>query len=256
MPIAPVNGIEIYYETAGDPAAPPLLLITGLSSYTEGWFAQVFDLSRDFYVIYYDNRGAGRSTQPPAGYTLADMADDAAGLLDTLGMASAYVFGISQGGMIAQHLALRHPQRVRKLVLGCTTAGGASMIPPSLDVAIALLAPRSSDRGQDFLTALWFLAAPEFASRDPQSLRKLVKVSAENPQTEQGLYGQLQAMSHHDLDSELRRIQIPTLVMHGELDKLIPPENGRLLAAHIPHAQLKLYPDAGHLFMIERAAAV
>ncbi len=126
MATARVNGIEIYYEAHG--VGDPLLLIMGLGANTTNWWAQVPDLSAAFRVITFDNRGAGRSTKPNESYSIAQMADDTAGLLDALEVDSAHVFGMSMGGMIALQYALRHPERTRALVLGGTMTGGSGAV--------------------------------------------------------------------------------------------------------------------------------
>lgn len=141
MPTITVNEIEMYYETTGSPDAPPLLLITGLAGYADDWFAQVPALQDDFYVITFDNRGAGRSSQPGPGYTMIDMANDTAALLDALHVPQTFVFGVSMGGMIALNLAVHHPQKVQKLALGCTMAGGLAAVVPDQKVLFALTAP-------------------------------------------------------------------------------------------------------------------
>lgn len=244
----------IYYETLGDVARPPLLIIAGITDYTAKCQWQASALSDDFYVILFDNRGAGRSETPQPGYTMDDMADDAAAVLDTLDIDSAHVFGFSMGGMIAQHFALRYPQRVRRLVLGCTTAGGALTVQPEEQVVTALMNPLSTgDRRQDFYAGMWISLSDACITGQLDIVERLADLAAENPQTPIGYAGQMQAVLSHDVSDRLDEIHAPTLVLHGETDRLIPPENGRLLAAAIPGARFILYPDAGHLFFIERA---
>ncbi len=241
MPTITVNEIEMYYETTGSPDAPPLLLITGLTGYADDWFAQVPALQDDFYVITFDNRGAGRSSQPGPGYTMIDMANDTAALLDALHVPQTFVFGVSMGGMIALNLAVHHPQKVQKLALGCTMAGGLAAVVPDQKVLFALTAPSSGDRQQDFYNNAWFLLAADTVENDPQLLGKLAEVAAVNPQTLTGFIGQFQAISTHDVTGALADLTIPTLVMHGDSDLLVPPENGRFLAEQIPAAELKIY---------------
>lgn len=256
MPLITANGIEIYYETAGSPEAPPLLLITGLTGNCEGWFAQVPDLQETFYVISFDNRGAGRSSQPEPGYTMRDFADDTAALLEALGIGETFVFGISMGGMIALNLAVHYPEKVRKLALGCTTPGGTAAVWPDTKVVSAMTAPSCGDRRQDLLNDLWFILAPQTIETDPVLIEQLADVAEGNLQMEIGFMGQFQATATHDVTAALAELQMPVLVMHGDLDLLIPFANGRYLAEHIPGAEFAIYHNAGHLFYAEQAAAV
>nr|HMT21756.1 alpha/beta fold hydrolase [Promineifilum sp.] len=237
----------IYYETLGDVALPPLLIIAGITDYTAKCQWQASALSDDFPVILFDNRGAGRSETPQPGYTMDDMADDAAAVLDTLDIDSAHVFGFSMGGMIAQHFALRYPQRVRRLVLGCTIAGGALTVQPEEQVVTALMNPLSTgDRRQDFYAGMWISLSDACITGQLDIVERLADLAAENPQTPIGYAGQMQAVLSHDVSDSLDEIHAPTLVLHGEADRLIPPENGRLLAAAIPGARFIPYPAAGH----------
>ena len=257
MSIASVNGIDLFYKTYGNPENPPLLLNTGLSGYHADWWAQVPAFQDDFYVITFDNRSAGQSTWPEPGYTMADMADDVAGLLDFLNIESAYVFGISMGGMMAQNLAIRHPHKVRKLALGCTNAGGINQQMASADV-IANLTDTSStgDVRQDILNGAWTLLADGALERMPHIMDRWIEVSTGNPQTEAAYMAQLQAIATHDVFDQLGSIQMPTLVLHGEDDVLVPVENGRIIANAIPHAKLKTYPSTAHMFFWEAPEAV
>ncbi len=256
MPVESVNGIEIYYETAGSPDAPPLLLITGLTGNCEGWFAQVPELQEDFYVISFDNRGAGRSSQSGPGYGMGDFADDTAALLDALDIAEAYVFGISMGGMVALNLAVNFPEKVTKLALGCTTAGGSSAVWPEAKVVSAMTAPSCGDRRQDLLHDLWFILAAKTIETDAVLIEQLADVAENNLQTEIGFMGQFQATGTHDVTGELAALRMPVLVMHGDLDILIPFANGRYLADHIPGAEFEIFHNAGHLFYAEQGTAV
>jgi len=257
MPFLNLRELEFYYETDGDPADPPLLILSGLTDYTAKCEWQMSALAADFHVITFDNRGAGRSTQPPAGYSAADMADDAAAILDALGIPAAHVFGFSMGGMIALNFVLRHPARVRRLALGCTTAGGRLLVQPEARVMEALVNPVTcGDPRQDFYNGLWLSLGDRTQGESPELVERLADLAVANPQTPAGYAGQLAAILTHDVADRLGDIRAPTLVLHGAADRFVPPENGRLLAEHIPGAQFIPYPGAGHLFFIERAAEV
>lgn len=257
MPLIRVNDIDLYYERYGDPSDPPLLMIAGLTDYTAKCEWQVQRLGEAFDMVIYDNRGAGRSSQPPPGYTMVDLADDAAGLLAALGIDSANVFGISMGGMIALNLAVHHPARVRRLALGCTTAGGTLTVQPAPEVLSAMLEPASGgNRYDDYLDGAWITLSPTTLEERPDLVTDLAELAAGNRQTPQGYAGQLQAVTTHDVSAYLEQITMPTLVMHGERDLLVPPANGRLLAERIPGATFVSYPDAGHMFFVEEQADV
>lgn len=257
MPTLTINDTPLYYETAGKSDALPLLIITGITDYTAKAAWQMAGLANDFYVISFDNRGAGRSAPIPEGYTTADMADDAAAVLSALGIASAHVFGFSMGGMIALNLALNHPDRVRRLILGCTSAGGAYWARPEARVLHSLINQADSgDPRQDYYDGNWISLSDGFAAERPDVVEQLADISVANPQTPAGRAGQLQAILSHDVAGRLAEIHHPALVLHGDADRLIPPENGRLLAQSLPNAELILYPGAGHLFFVERAEEV
>lgn len=257
MPFINVGDLRLHYLTAGDPASPPLLIISGLTDNTSKCEWQMPELSKDFFVITYDNRSAGLSDDPGFGYAMSDLANDAAGILAGLNISSAHVFGFSMGGMIALNLALNHPERVKKLVLGCTSAGGRLAVPPDTTVLDSLMTPVSSgDRYQDFLNGMWVSLSDIFCDEEPEAVRRLAEQAALNPQTAAGYAAQLQAIMSHDVADRLEEIHQPVLVLHGDADRLMPPENGRLLADNIPDAKLILYPGAGHMFFVEQSVSV
>ena len=257
MPTVTADNHSLYYETAGDPSSPPLLIISGLSDYTPKCAWQVAGLAGDFFVVTFDNRGAGRSSPVSPGYSVADMMTDAVAVLDALNISQTHVFGFSLGGMSALHLTLNHPDRVKRLVLGCTTAGGWLTVYPDETVIAALVQPQlSSDRRDDFYNSLWMSASERSIQQQPDLIKALEEISMANPQSPEGYAAQIQALLSHDVADRLGEIQAPTLVLHGEEDRMIPQENGRLLAGHIRGAKLILYPNAGHLFFIEQAENV
>jgi pimeloyl-ACP methyl ester carboxylesterase len=174
-----------------------------------------------------------------------------------LGIDSANVFGFSMGGMIALHLVLRHPERVKRLILGCTSGGGRLAIPPDAPVIESLVNPVSSgDRYDDFINGMWVSISDSFCESNPDTVEQLAQLAANNPQTPEGYTSQMQAILNHDMADRLGEIRVPVMVLHGDSDRLMPPENGRLLAANISGARLILYPGAGHMFFIEQSARV
>ncbi len=257
MPTILINDIDIYYEDQGDPANPPLLIIPGLGDPTAKCVWQSDALADGFRVIVLDNRGAGRSSNPAPGYTTALMADDAAALLDHLGITASNVFGFSLGGMVALNLALRRPDLVRRLALGCTTAGGDLAFSPDDRVMTTMVNPLSTgDRYRDYLDGVWLSCSQSFVDENPETIDRLAEITVRFPQTPEGYVGQLQAVLSHDVAADVGTLDLPVLVMHGDADVLIPLENGLALARGIPGAELIIYPGAGHLFFLEEAEAV
>jgi pimeloyl-ACP methyl ester carboxylesterase len=250
MPKVQVNDINIYYETHG--AGTPLLLISGLAARGQAFFKQVPALAEQFRVITFDNRGVGESDQPLTAYSLAQMADDAAGLLDKLAIPAAHVFGISMGGMIAQELALRHPQCVRKLALGCTHCGIKNCAPaPAWAMEIFRNLP-GKPRAQVVRECIPINYSPYTQEHNPQLIAEMLPLSLDNRQQLHAYANQMAAIWAFDAYDRLPQITAPTLVLTGKDDALIPPANSQIIAAQIPGAQLIEFEQAGHLFFIEQ----
>jgi pimeloyl-ACP methyl ester carboxylesterase len=258
MPQAAVDGISLFYERRG--AGEPVLLIQGMSGTHLAWGdAFLAGLGDGLEVVAYDHRGVGTSSPQDQPFTIAQLADDAAGLLDALDWDSAHVLGISMGGMVAQELVLRHPQRIRTLTLGCTYPGGAEaqLADPALiqELAGALL---SGDRELALRTGFKAnLSAAHVADEahwEPfhamaTALRVAVPV----------IMMQMQAVMGHDTSARLGSIEAPTLVVHGTEDRMLPAVNGELIARAIPRARLELLEGVGHMFwweQPERSAAL
>jgi pimeloyl-ACP methyl ester carboxylesterase len=248
MPLLDRGRHSIHYESIGDPAKPPVLLIMGLAVSSRAWDRLPALLARDFRVLVFDNRGTGRSARAGFAYRMRDLADDAAAVIEAAGLSSAHVFGISMGGMIAQELAIRRPERVRTLALGCTIASWRKGTAPSLGTKLDLLllnlgfvTPARISRV--LVSAEWHSAHPESAL---QWMRR-----AERTALRFATAQVLAIARHHTLD-RLAKIRAPTLVMTGGADKLVPPANSEVLARSIPGARLVVLPRAGHVFPLER----
>ncbi len=248
------DGHRLYYELGGPAGAPPIVLIRGLARSSSYWLELRERLVRERQVLVLDNRGVGRSDTPALPWRTEDMADDVASVLRASGVERADVFGVSLGGMIAQHLALRHPHRVRKLVLACTSPGGrgARSIAPAAALALARGAAMPFAEGIRN-TAPWVLS-DEARRQRPEIVDIWVAIAASEPRSRRGVLGQLLAAARHDTWALLPELEAPTLVLGGDADRLIPPENGELLAARIPNARLRQLRGAGHDFPTERPA--
>lgn len=254
MPTVQVNNIDLYYEIHGE--GEPLLLIYGLAGRGDGFAHQIPALSERFRVITFDNRGVGETSQPEASFTIAQMADDAAGLLDALRIDSAHVFGISMGGMIAQELVLRHPHRVRRLALGCTHSGVRRCTPSPPWVTEIFKSLPGKSREQVVRDCVPFNFSPHTQAERREFIEAELPRMIANRQRAHSYTLQLKAIYGFDAFDRLPLIETPTLVLTGKDDVLIPPDNSRAIAARIPGARLIEFENAGHLFFLEQAEAV
>lgn len=245
--------IRLHFESTGSGTA--VLLVMGLGLPAAAWWRTVPILGRALQVIAFDNRGSGRSDRPPGPYSLADMAADAVAVLDAAGVEHAHVYGVSMGGMIAQEIALRHPDRVRALVLGATSAGGAAATPPDADT-IAFLQRRPAMPAEE---GRWASVPYVYSARTLREAGHRISEDLARRQLSpfhaDGYRAQLAAAVAHDADSRLSGIAAPTLVVHGIEDRMVPPDNGRALAAAIPGAELRLLDDAAHLYTTDEPSA-
>ena len=239
----------LHWEHTGD--GPPVLLIMGLGLSGGAWWRTVPVLARDLTVITFDNRGVGRSRALLHAYTTEAMADDARAVMDSAGVDRTHVYGISLGGMVAQQLALRHPERVRSLVLGATHAGGPHTVRPDRDV-VGFLRHRMAMRHEEAAWGSVPFNYSERARRDhPERIAADLAERLSHPFPVQAYRAQMWAGALHDCSDRLDRIAAPTLVVHGREDRMIPVDNGRLLAARIPGARLLELEGTGHLYPTE-----
>jgi pimeloyl-ACP methyl ester carboxylesterase len=254
MPAVKVGDINIYYEVHGKGEA--LVLIMGYTASTAWWFQEVPIFSRQYRVVAFDNRGSGQSDKPDMPYTMEMMVGDLAGLLEAIGINAAHIFGVSMGGMIAQHFALRYPERVSSLILGCTLCGGPHTIMPDAE-AMTVLADfehmRKLTPEERVREMMPFLVSQEFIDKNPGLVQEAMTKMMEHLAPLHGAMRQAQAITGHDTYERLPEIKVPTLVIAGDADRLIPVENSRILASRIPRSQLVILKNMGHGFVTEAA---
>jgi 3-oxoadipate enol-lactonase len=251
MAITRAGEIELSYQRSGN--GPPLLMIMGMSGTMLHWGEPFLDaLRNDFELITYDHRGIGSSSRVYRPFTIAQLARDAASLLRALKIGSAHVFGISMGGMIAQELALAQPELVRTLALGSSYCGGAGS---SLATAAVLRqmsdAMMSGDRELALRTAWNLNVAPPLLD-DEQAFARWRAIGLERPVAVPVIMAQMQAIAHHETSRRLSRLTLPTLIVHGTLDELVPVENAPLLGDRIPGSRVEIMDGVGHLFFWEQ----
>jgi 3-oxoadipate enol-lactonase len=251
MPIAQVGEVRLDYQRSG--SGPPLLLIMGMSGTAKHWGEPFLELLRDeFEVITYDHRGVGNSDPVQEKFSIADLARDAAGLLEALDLESAHVMGISMGGMIAQELALANQQSIRTLVLGCTYCGGEGSVLTSEAVMQKLAQGMSSGERQQAIRGAWEVNVSPLFAADPEAYEAFLQIGLTNAVSVAVIMRQMQAIMGHDTSGRLGELKVPTLVIHGTLDEMLPVANGRLIASLIPGSELEIFEDVGHLFFWER----
>jgi pimeloyl-ACP methyl ester carboxylesterase len=243
--------MELHYERRG--SGEPLLLIQGMSGHSLHWGEPFLSLLEpDFDTIAIDHRNTGLSPKVEGPFTLGDLAEDAIGALDGLGIETAHVMGISMGGMVAQELVIRHPDRVRTLVLGCTYAGGAGQQLTSPEVAQILAeGMQSGDRDKAFRAA-WSVNVSEAFGADEEHYAAFRAISDQRPVPVEVIMRQMQAIYTHDTSAGLADITAPTLVIHGTADQMLPASNGEAIAHAIPGARYVPLEGVGHMFWVEQ----
>jgi 3-oxoadipate enol-lactonase len=255
MPFARNGTVKLHWESFGE--GPAVLLVAGQGITVDGWWATIPVLARSFRVIAFDNRDTGRSSRVRWRYSVAQMADDAVAVLDAAGEQHAHVYGISLGSLVAQEVALRHPDRVQALVLGASSAGGfAAYKPPPSSLAQTFLV-RVGAMGPE--EAEWAAIPYTYAEKTrrlhPQRIAADIAHRLGSPPEPLAFMHQAAAVAAHDAYERLNQMAVPTLVVHGEEDVFVPPANALVLAERIPAAQLRLWPDAGHMYTIDEPRA-
>jgi pimeloyl-ACP methyl ester carboxylesterase len=252
MPAVDLGSHTLWYDEHG--SGRPLLLIPGLGASRLSWTSQIDRLSPHFRLLVLDNRDAGDSALGTSQYTIADLADDGAALLVTLRLPSACVMGWSMGGAIAQELIDRHPACVTRLALVATTPGGKVQVPPPTSMGPFLARTDTETIEARVRRTYPHLAAPGYMAAHPGDLDAIVFAQESQPMSNVSYRRQLGAMvGWPGIGEGLSRIAVPTVVIHGDLDPLLPYANGQYLAAHIPGSSLYTYHGVGHLPPIEAA---
>ena len=253
MPKIRAGEIEIHYEIQG--TGEPLLLISGLGYDLWMWHKMVPGLAEQFQVISFDNRGVGETDKPPGSYTAQMLAEDTAALLRALGIEQAAVMGHSMGGFIAQALVLNHPGLVSKLILSATNFGGPRHVPITPE-AMAILTDMQSDPIERLRRGITVSTAPTFAAEHPEIIDDWVAYRSEHPIQPAAYQAQLQIglalmAEAACFEHKLKDVQVPTLILFGAHDKVVPPGNADLLHGKMAGSRVKILPNAGHFFPFE-----
>jgi pimeloyl-ACP methyl ester carboxylesterase len=253
MPNLIANGINIYYEIHG--SGSPLVLINGLGYDLWMWHKMAPFLAKHFQVTTFDNRGVGQSDAPKGPYSAEMLADDLAGLFDQMGFSQAAVLGHSMGGFIAQAFVLKYPEKVSALILAATNFGGPRHIPITQE-AMAVLMDISGDPAARLRRGILVSCAPGYSDANADFVEEWVKYRLAHPLMPEPYQAQLAiglslVSEEASFEKKLGAVNVPTLVLFGEHDKVVPPANAPLLAQAIPNAQIEILPNAGHFVPFE-----
>ncbi len=253
MPTICVNDIDLYYELYGD--GEPLVLISGLGYGLWQWHKMIPFLAGRRQVIAFDNRGAGQTAKPAGPYTAPMLAEDTARLIEEVVGGPAAVMGHSMGGFIAQQLALARPDLVSKLILASTNFGGPNAAPVTPE-ALAAMLDRSGDPADVVRRGVGIATAPGFIDAHPDVLAELMNYRFTNPVPPEAYQAQMAIglgllSPAAAFEGKLGAVRVPTLILFGAHDNVVPPANARLLAAQLPQSKIVILPGAGHMFPIE-----
>lgn len=243
------DDLTLAYTDSGDSEAPVLVLVTGLGGLKEGWFRQVGPLSESFRVITFDNRGMGGSSVIDAPLSIWDMAEDTVRLLDGLDIARAHFFGVSMGGKICQELALTWPERVNRLVLGCTSAGEDHRVEGRKPSPLRAMQGIDADGFLEHIVPLLF--GRRHIERNAGAMRAFARSRERRPPNPAALSRQWEAYGSFDSWDRLPGLLHPTLCITGDEDALCDWRNSERLAEQIPNATLHIVEGTGHSFHLE-----
>ncbi|MGA7173512.1 MAG: alpha/beta hydrolase [Candidatus Dormiibacterota bacterium] len=246
------DGTELAVHTLGE--GPPLLLVPGLGTDHHAFVWNISQLAEHFECLVLDQRGVGLSQATPGPYTMELLADDAASVLRHLTPRGAFVFGVSMGGMVAQHLAIRHPHLVEALVLGCTGPGGRLAVRADPEVTRRLLGADAKDPASAYRIACSVLYEARWAAAHPEVIEDAVEWRARHPVRPGVFQAHWQAIRHHDTGDSLGLIATPTLILQGTADLVMPPGNAEALRGGIGGSELAWVEGRGHMFFQEDSA--
>ena len=255
MPTVKVNNLSMEYYAEG--SGPPLLLIMGLGGQASSWGEPLLEgLQEHFRTIRFSNRGTGGTDKTAGGYTIRQMASDAAGLMEAIGLNQAHVFGISMGGMIAQELALNHPERVQGLVLGCTTCGLVHSIPVPAQT-LAQFGQIMQLPMEERIERFWEITVtPEFKEERADFLGRILELGMATPTPVETFGLQFAAIQGMETYDRLPQIKSPALIIHGNRDMLVPVGNADILHERIPGSRIRIVQGTGHCFFWEKPEEV
>lgn len=256
MAVTNASGWEIFHETHGDRANPPLLMVLGLSHRLAHWGTLPGLLGARLFVVTFDCRGMGASERRDEAYTVDDEVGDMVAVLDAVGVDRAAVHGRSRGGMLAQEFALQHPERTAALILSGTSHRGPGSVGSTERVNEAMRITPEMTREQIFAGQDEAMAAPGWRERDPDAFAYCLATDLEAPPRRFAVERQSAAVAAWSSYERLPRLRVPALVLCGEDDGMVPPENSRQLAERIPGAKLAIIPQCGHLPMLEKPREV
>jgi pimeloyl-ACP methyl ester carboxylesterase len=246
---------DAWISWRADGEGEPVLMIMGLSGSSRAWFRLLPHVAREHRAIVFDNRGTGDSDGVTRPLKMRDLVADALAVLDAAEEETAHVIGVSMGGMVAQHLALEHRERVRSLILGCTTPGGGGT-PSWRLLAGTALRPLIGSR-RTFPLIAPALYADRTRRENPERVRADLELRIEDATAVKTSYAQMAAIAGHDTRARLHELEgLPVTVLHGTDDALVPVHNGRALAEGIPGATLVEFPDCGHMLTTDAEEAV
>lgn len=245
--------MDLFYETHG--AGEPLILIPGFASGAWNWFRQIEDLAKDFQIITFDPRGIGQSkasNEDSQNLSMETFVADVAQILDELNIEKAHVLGASFGGFVAQEFVLKFPERVNKLILACTTAGGKHHVAPDIEILRSFAPDASLPVGEKIRRFIRPAFTDEFNRDHADEVEQVCQMRETNEVADAVYLAQLQSAFSLDTEVRLGKIESETLIISGDADRIVPRENSLNLAHKILNAELKIIENGSHLFFIER----